>query len=154
MVTIYELRCAITGKGYIGCTRYGIAKRYREHRCLLRNNKHKEPILQADWLVHGENAFYMVELQLMDMNSPVNLKREAEVYWMNELEKVNRLYNTNKCSFSGTENSIKLAVEASRKIKRVQTKEANEKRRLAQLGIPKNHGAKISATKQAQKLMR
>jgi group I intron endonuclease len=154
MVVIYELRCAVTGKGYIGCTKYNLAKRFREHRCLLRNNKHKEPVLQEDWFKHGESSFQMHILQTLDINVPVNVKREAEVNWMNELEKDSRLYNTNKCSFSGTANSIKLALEASRKIKRVQTPEANEKRRLAQLGIPKNHGAKISATKQAQKLMR
>jgi hypothetical protein len=61
------------------------------------------------------------------------------------------LYNEFEISFQPPPGFHDKAI-ASRKANGYKpTPESNLKRRLAQLGIPKGHGAKISATKQARK---
>jgi hypothetical protein len=65
------------------------------------------------------------------------------------------LLNHTKASFAPPPGAQKAALAAIRlKGRPPSTPEANEKRRQAQLGIPKGHGAKISATKRAKRAMR
>lgn len=154
MAKIYAIRCKITGISYVGCTKGKLAKRMREHRCLLNQEAHKVLRLQSDWMLYGPEAFEMVELEDLPLNVGLEGKREAELRWQHRLEETGLLYNEHKVSFSPTQEAIRkgqpLCAEAARG--RVSTPEANLKRRLAQLGKPKGHGAKISATKRAKRL--
>lgn len=145
MVTIYALKCK-NGFVYVGCTAGKIQKRMREHRCLLNQQKHKTEKLQADWNTYGEQGFMMATLETFNHDS-VAMKRSRELHWLRHYSAKGLLYNEHIVSFSGTPESIGKAIEASRNAPRIQTAETNEKRRLAQLGKPKNHGDKISATK-------
>ena len=147
MATIYALFNTNTLFAYIGCTRSGVAKRFREHRCLLRAGRHTCRSLQEAWALDGEAAFTMQELE--EVPDDLDSRRNAELRWM-ELHP--RLYNEERNSFRPTDEAIRKGIEASRTaVGNRWTPEANEKRRLAQLGKPKGHGAKISATKQARK---
>lgn len=149
MVTIYALRCLVNKKAYIGCTEAKLSKRLREHRCLLNNNKHNEKLLQNDWNEYGSSHFEIVALEMFS-NSSVEHKRKSETAWMAKFDTDGLLYNTNRASFMPCEQAIRNGVANSHKNKGNRwTAEANEKRRLAQLGKPKNHGHKISATKKA-----
>jgi tRNA(His) 5'-end guanylyltransferase len=72
---------------------------------------------------------------------------------MNRYDGLGLLYNKAIVSFELKPEWATKGVENSRhSVGNRWTPEANMKRRLAQLGKPKGHGAKISATKQAKKL--
>ena len=152
MVVIYGLTNKKTSKVYIGCTK-DAHKRYREHRCLLRNGKHAEPDLQSDWVAHGEQSFELHVLETLPHNTSVAVKRERELWWMDVLAGEGRLYNRYRHSFQLSPEARKLGAANAHKVAGQRwTKEANEKRSLSQVGKPKGHGAKISATKRANRL--
>lgn len=154
MAVIYGLVNVATRRTYIGCTAGKLAKRFREHRCLLNNNKNSELVLQRDWANYGSNAFSMEVLEELPKDAVVSQKREAELRWMAKLEAEGLLYNTNKISFSLSPEATRKGIEASRTAGRPVSPEGRMKRRMAQLGIPKNHGAKISETKRRNRLLR
>lgn len=154
MAQVYALVCKVNNMVYVGCTKSGDRgkqKRFREHRCLLRKGVHAEKALQADWNRFGEGAFTVDTLKELG-ECTLDEKREEELWHMAWFANGNppRLYNTNRTSFQGTEGSLAKAVAVSHRAPGNRwTPEANEKRRLAQLGKPKNHGAKVSASKKA-----
>jgi hypothetical protein len=77
-------------------------------------------------------------------------KRQRELHWMAMLSNAGMLYNEHLISFRPTEAARQKGVaNAHAEPGNRWTPEVNEKRRLAQLGKPKGHGAKISATKKA-----
>lgn len=134
-------------------TKAKLSKRFREHRCLLNKGKHAEPELQSDWDQYGSQAFAMRLLE--EIEGSVESKRKAEHRWMANLNEQGLLYNQSRLAYELSPEAIRKGVEASRHvIGNRWTPEANEKRRLAQLGKPKGHGAKISATKRAKRMMR
>jgi len=154
MAVIYGLVNVATRMTYVGCTAGKLAKRFREHRCLLNNNKHSEPILQKDWTNYGSNAFSMEVLEQLPEAPVTAQKREAELRWMAKLEAEGLLYNTSKLSFQPSPEATRKGIEASRTAGRPVSPEGRLKRRLSQLGVPKNHGHKISETKRKNRLLR
>lgn len=153
MATIYALENIQNGFAYIGVTSAKLSKRFREHRCLCRNRKHHATKLVDDWHKYGEDAFVMRKLE----EAPYSHRGafcEAEQKWITHYELLGKLYNARNLANSPTPDEIRKGVEASRaSVGKRWSAEANEKRRLAQLGKPKGHGAKISATKQAKKML-
>lgn len=155
MVQIYAIKCLINGYAYVGCTKGKMTKRMREHRCLLRSNSHKCTKLQFDWNEHGESNFTIIELEKLPNEASTDVKRNGEMKWMKMFEDQAKLYNLYLVSYRPTDEAIKKGVaNAHNKPGNRWTPEANLKRSLSQLGKPKGHGAKISATKQAKKVMR
>jgi group I intron endonuclease len=53
---VYEIVNTVTGRRYVGSA-INFARRWRQHRHDLRNNKHKNGRLQNSWNKHGEAAF-------------------------------------------------------------------------------------------------
>ena len=149
MATIYALENTINGFAYIGVTEAKLSKRLREHRCLCRNKKHHAVKLMEDWAIYGEAAFAMKALEEAEY-SHRGAHCEAEQKWIDYYKSIGKLYN-NQDKSSGLGGEItKLGIFAAKSVVgRRNSPEANEKRRLAQLGKPKGHGAKISATKKA-----
>jgi len=154
MAVIYGLVHVASGRTYVGCTAGKLQKRFREHRCLLNNNKHKEPVLQKEWSIYGSEAFRIEILEQLEMLAPTFRKREAELRWMTKLESEGLLYNLSRVSFAPSPEAARKGIEASRTVGRPVSPEGRLKRRMAQLGIPKNHGAKISATKRRNRILR
>jgi hypothetical protein len=152
MAVIYALTCIATNKSYIGCTKGKPAKRFREHRCLLNAKQHSCKEMQTDWDAFGNEGFRLEILQDLGDNPSVGRKRNCELSWMDRLDAEGRLYDQSRISFAPTPEATAKGVEASRHVPGNRwTAEANRKRSEAQKGIPKGHGAKISATKQARK---
>lgn len=132
---------------YIGCTSGKLSKRLREHRSLLKSGKHTCKPFQDDFNKYGGDLFIRPIEEVSIEN-----RRERELYWMHH--RIDRVYNEHFISFRPSDEAIRKGVaNAHKEPGKRWTPEANEKRRLAQLGIPKGHGAKISATKRA-KVMR
>src|SRR5581483_12121235 len=139
-VVIYSLMCKPNGVVYVGSTKAKLSKRLREHRCLLRNGKHKCEGLQADWLHYGEDQFIIYTLETLCANASLETRRNAELRWMNTFEEAARLYNVHIVSMSPTYDAIMKGVASAHdKPGNRWTPEVNERRRLAQLGKPKGH---------------
>jgi hypothetical protein len=151
MVTIYGLECAVTGEAYVGCTAGKIGKRMREHRCLLKSGRHSRRLQEA-WNNHA-GSFQMKTLEILPENVSVIVKRERELSWMRKYSVQGLLLNEEIISFQPPAGAQAKAAAARVSKGYRQSPESNLKRRLAQLGKPKGHGAKISATKQAKKLL-
>jgi hypothetical protein len=151
MVTIYGLEDASTGAAYVGCTSGKIGKRMREHRSLLKAGKHTSRRLQEAWNDHA-GLFQMKVLETMPADVSVIEKRERELSWMKHYRVQDLLLNENELSFRPPADAPKKAAAAQVANGYRPSAESNLKRRLAQLGKPKGHGAKISATKQAKNL--
>lgn len=152
MAMIYALENTVTGHAYIGVTSAKLSKRLREHRCLCRNRKHHATKLTEDWHKYGESAFAMKPLEESEY-SHRGAFCEAEQKWIDHYAALGLLYNNREYSSGLRGDDWRKGVEASRTaIGNRWSAEANLKRSLAQLGKPKGHGAKISATKQAKKL--
>ncbi len=141
MVAIYAIECIPTKFVYVGCTKYDLAKRCREHMSLLKHGKHSSALMTQHYAEHGRQAF--VARVLEDLPHDIDLpgKRERELSWMAVFRAEGRIYNENEASFGvGTKpEGFKMSPES------------NLKRRLAQLGKPKKwgQGLRISATKKA-----
>ena len=151
MVTIYGLEDASTGAAYIGCTAGKPGKRMREHRSLLKAGKHNSTKLQEAWNDHA-GQFQMRVLETMPVGVLVIEKRERELSWMKHYRVQGLLLNDNEISFQPPKHAPALAAAARVANGYRPSAESNLRRRLAQLGKPKGHGAKISATKQAKNL--
>lgn len=151
MAIVYALTFAPTGEAYIGVTS-NLAKRFREHRCLLRAKKHHAIKLQKLWddAWNDASQFVMVELQDADY-AHRGAACVTEQDWITLYDSLGLLLNTNKTSQGLGGEASRKGIEAARiaNTGRVHSPESREKRRLAQLGKPKGHGAKISATKKA-----
>lgn len=53
---VYAIRNLITDRAYIGAT-HSFLKRYGQHKTQLRNNRHKNVEMQADWNALGPEYF-------------------------------------------------------------------------------------------------
>jgi len=151
MVTVYGLEDASTGAAYVGCTAGKIGKRMREHKSLLKAGKHSSKRLQEAWNDHA-GEFQMKVLETMPAEVSVIEKRERELSWMKHYRGSNLLLNDNEYSFRPPPNAPAMAAKSRVANGYRPSAESNLKRRLAQIGKPKGHGAKISATKKAIKL--
>ena len=150
MVVVYALRCVTTGEAYIGCTAGKLGKRMREHRCLLRSGKHKAVRLQTRWNELGPSGFHMEVVEALPNHADVLLRRERELHWLRSYSQQGLLLNEHMVSFSPPVGAQALAAKARVANGYRPSAESNLKRRMAQLGVPKRHGAKISATKRAR----
>lgn len=149
MVQVYAIECSVNGFVYVGCTKYKLNKRMREHRCLLKKRRHACPKMIEDWHRYGDAVFEIRVLEGLEQPT-IAEKRAAETKWMHFYKAKGLLYNENLASFAPKPEVIaKGQPVAVATAGRKWTPEANEKRRLAQLGKPKGHGAKVSATKKA-----
>lgn len=150
MIMIYALICHANNMAYVGSTKGKLAKRMREHRCLLNQGTHKVSRMQADWQKYGSEQFSGVELQTLDAD--LSIRRGAELRWMRHYAELGLLYNEHLVSMRPTDEAIRKGVAAAHLTPGNRwTAEANLKRRIAQLGKPKGHGAKIGAAKRARR---
>jgi group I intron endonuclease len=140
MAVVYVVECVANGFAYVGCSSAKLNRRMNEHMSLLRKGKHSAAKMLEDWRIYGRDGFVLKVVERLPDKAPVEQRREAELKWMRHYESMGKLYNAVVASFEPSGNWREKA----------HTPEANLKRRLAQLGKPKGHGAKISATKKAR----
>lgn len=87
---IYKITNTINGKIYIGQTN-DFYRRRKEHRSLLRTNKHVNRHLQFAWNYYGENLFNFEILE----ECPIDKLNERESYWISTLKSRNQDYGYN-----------------------------------------------------------
>lgn len=116
MAVVYALIHQPSGYAYIGCTKGDLAKRMREHRCLLNAGTHSATKLQEDWARDGETAFAMKPIETLKANASVVDKRVRELYWMQWYAVKGKLYNLYQVSYAGPPGSIEKAIEAAKPV--------------------------------------
>lgn len=77
---IYKIRNVVNGKFYIGSTT-NTRERFRNHRKLLRKNKHHAPHLQASWNKYGEDCF---KFEVQEVLEDAAKLWDAEERWLAE----------------------------------------------------------------------
>lgn len=94
-IGIYKITNLITLEIYIGSSagKYGIQKRWNEHRNKLRKNKHVNTKLQNSWNKYKENNFIFEIVELCPKEDTIN----REQYYIDTL---NPQFNINKCAKS------------------------------------------------------
>ena len=96
----------------------------------------------------------MKTLEVIEGDS-LEVKRGAEQRWLDRYTEQGLLCNAYSTSFAPPVEMFKKVQSKSHDAPGNRwTPEANLKRSMAQRGIPKGHGAKISATKRAKRAMR
>jgi len=84
---VYAIQCN-DGRAYVGSS-IGIARRWREHRSVLKHHRHHSPSLQVAWDALGPDAFSFVVLEAVPDGDLV----EAEQRWMDALASASRGFN-------------------------------------------------------------
>jgi len=79
MQAIYKILNKNNNKFYIGSTN-NIKKRWNNHRCNLRNNRHENNYLQQAWNKYGEESFEFLILE--EVNDENRIQRE--IHYLNE----------------------------------------------------------------------
>ena len=74
MGVIYKIRNVVNGKFYVGST-INQKDRFRNHRRLLRKNRHHCAHLQAAWNKYGEDCF---KFEVIEHDIPVGALQAAE----------------------------------------------------------------------------
>lgn len=96
---VYIIKNINSGKSYVGSTITSFKKRLYHHFCCLKNNSHKNILLQRAWNKYGEDDFtYDILEQITDKQ----IIRERELYYINSLDCLNKKkgYNINKTTNS------------------------------------------------------
>lgn len=87
---VYMILHVASDTRYVGSSISTIAQRFGTHRYTLRNNKHRNPHLQAAWNKYGEDAFAFLVLE----NTPTADVLTAEARWYQQFKRAGlRLYN-------------------------------------------------------------
>lgn len=111
---IYQIRCLVSGRVYVGSTK-ALKDRWKHHRSDLRAGKHTNFKLQAAWIKYGENSFVFEILEHCEYHE----RTAREEYWINERNSFKDGYNcSNKGSGASPETALKVA-EANKRRKGV-----------------------------------
>lgn len=72
---IYQIRCLVNGKVYVGSTVW-IDRRWKEHFRLLTRGVHHSRHLQRSWLEFGSNSFVFEILELASADDLIRIEQE------------------------------------------------------------------------------
>lgn len=87
---VYRITCLPSQKVYIGSTN-DLARRWTEHRKMLRGGRHPNIHLQSAWNKYGESQFIYEVLELI----LASFVTEREQYWIDRLHAADRRYGFN-----------------------------------------------------------
>lgn len=100
--TIYCILCLINNRRYIGSTQ-DMTRRKGEHRYTLKNNRHDNPELQADYNLWGVENFVFEKLEVCTED----LVEKVEQYWIDYYGGVESNNTYNLCGARKGEYSAK-----------------------------------------------
>lgn len=93
---IYQIKCIVSSRFYIGSA-VNIYTRWTNHKRLLRQGKHYNKFLQAEWNKYGSTSFEFSVLEI----SEKDIRMECEQKWLNTLfDNQTQCYNMQP--FAGT----------------------------------------------------
>lgn len=78
---------------YIGQTKKNFGDRWDNHRSLLRNGRHSNPLLQEAWNIHGEDAFEFKIVEAVDDEATLD---ELEIKYIASYKECGKCYNLSR----------------------------------------------------------
>lgn len=128
---VYLIVNVLNNRKYVGSTPRPIVRRFYEHRCELRHNRHGNMELQDEWNEYGEKSFVFTPLENISNEVDI-IKREC--YWYEHYLSIgHKLYNQVHPSDNGHTNLHKERtiekMKASQQ-KRYENMTAKEKKEL------------------------
>ena len=149
---VYQIINTVNGKRYVGSSA-NISGRWRQHKHMLRSNKHKNQKLQNAWSKHGEGAFEFLVLEYCQESELI----ATEQRHIDSTGCVTGGYNISaqagreRAGAKHSESSIQKMSEAH--MGRVMSDESREKLSIAHKGrlFSEETKAKISAAKTGKK---
>ena len=73
---IYKIKNLINGRFYIGGTVKNFQSRWVEHKTTLNRGKHRNRLLQEDWIIHGEQSFEFVVMERLPIEDVLCKEQE------------------------------------------------------------------------------
>ena len=134
---VYVILNALNHKRYVGSSAGKLNLRWAEHKYMLKNNKHRNPHLQASWNKYGHDAFAFIILE----NTTSESALEAEKKWYEYFKQQGfELYNI-KPGGQNSQLGLKMSEKTRQAIAksqkgRIKSKEEIEKIRQAHVGKP------------------
>lgn len=135
---IYKITNLVNKKIYIGSA-FNISNRFSVHKYSLKNNKHKNPHLQAAWNLYGEKEFIFEILEIIDDKTKVI---EREQYYLDLYNPCDNSIGYNIARKAGNCAGVKASLEtrqkqsesAKKRAKYKWTDEQKENRKKARQG--------------------
>lgn len=129
---VYFVQNKKTGMVYIGQTN-NFKRRWRDHRCQLRHNRHDNPKLQQAWNEDGQECFQFIQLEHCGLDQ----LNEREQHYLD-------IYMTKGMCYN-------IAIDVSKPgLGKIHTEETKHKMSVASIGRPKSEEARQKMSK-AQK---
>jgi len=122
---IYLIKNIVNNKVYVGSA-VNIAKRWREHKRILKKGKHHCPHLQLAWDKYGEQSFTFEIIEIVSNTEHLLAYEQVylDYYRPHEREK-----GYNVCKVAGSSFGIKRSEESKRKMSEAGRNMSKEKRR-------------------------
>jgi group I intron endonuclease len=95
---VYQIRCTVNGKVYVGSAARSIGKRWNDHRQNLRRNQHRNKHLQAAWDMYGEASFEFLILEECPSIDCI----EREQFWIDAKRAAEREFGYNASPIAGS----------------------------------------------------
>lgn len=115
---VYQWKCLVNGKIYLGSTKRAFSVRKYEHLKELRIGKHHNKYFQSAWNKHGEKNFDFEIVEICDIETA----KDREQYWLDALKPYNSEvgYNALKWAWGGSPKGVKRSEETRRKYSAIQ----------------------------------
>lgn len=146
---VYEIRCSVTGKSYVGSTNNSVG-RMNSHFGLLKRGKHHSIKLQRAWDKYGEATFYF---DLCDYGISRERIRDAEQRWIDRLDSFKNGYNMTNYTGHGTKMPLEQRTKISEAAKRVGQNldlrkfRSEQAKAMHRAGMIRYHSVQVSKTK-------
>lgn len=135
---IYKITNLVNKKIYIGSA-FNISNRFSVHKYSLKNNKHKNPHLQAAWNLYGEKEFIFEILEIVEDKTKII---EREQYYLDLYNPCDNSIGYNIAKKAGNCAGVKASLEtrqkqsesAKKRPKYKWTEEQKENRKKARKG--------------------
>ncbi len=111
---IYQIRCLVNGKVYIGSA-VNIQERWKNHRSVLKRRMHHSSYLQNSWNKYGADQFVFEVLQLVaEKTDLIHIEQE----WLDRVRPFDQTVGFNVCCTAGSLLGTKRTPETRAKISR------------------------------------
>jgi group I intron endonuclease len=109
---VYQIRCTVNGKVYVGSAARSFKDRWKSHRTALRGGRHCNRYLQFAWIKHGEGAF---EFTILEECEPA-LCIAREQYWIDRTRAAVRPFGYNISPTAGSPLGVRHTPEARARV--------------------------------------
>lgn len=98
-IGVYQIRCIVNGKVYIGSAARSIASRWWQHKDDLARGRHHSQYLQRAWVKYGESAFEFLILEECSVDQCII----REQFWMDSKQAADPKFGYNLSPTAGSQ---------------------------------------------------